>query len=116
MKDEKMAKKEVSICDGKLIVVVQDKYDVYEKPLPSGIDPEINWLGNFGISERDTGKKLKGKVPKYEVQTPDVEGKNLYFWSGAKKNVLPEQKIIKKKNKKYRMGELDLGDPPIGWD
>lgn len=111
-----MAKKEVSICDGKIIVKVQDKFEVYEKPLPSGIDSDINWLGNFGISEKETGKKLKGKVPKYEIHTPDIEGKNLYFWSNAKKNMFSEQKNITKKKKKYRMVELDLGDPPIGWD
>lgn len=111
-----MAKKEVSICDGKIIVIVQNKYDVYEKPLPEGIDPDVNWLGNFGISEKKTGKKLNGKVPKYEIQIPNVEGKNLVYWADSKKKVVPGQKTITKKNKKFRVGELDLGDPPIGLD
>ena len=47
-----MAKKEVSIAGGKITVIVQDKYDVYEKPLPAGLDSNVNWLGNFGISEK----------------------------------------------------------------
>ena len=37
-----MAKKEVSICDGKIVLIVQDKYDVYEKPLPERLDPDIS--------------------------------------------------------------------------
>ncbi len=110
-----MAKKEVSICGGKIVVIVQKKFDVYEKPLPSGLDPDVNWLGNFGISEVDTGKKLKGKVPKYEVEVPDVEGKKLYFWDKNKKKEFRGQKTVTKKGKKFRRGELDLGDPPVGW-
>lgn len=109
-----MAKKEVSLFDGKLIVIVQDKYDVYKKDLPANIDTSINWLGNFGISEND--KKLNGKVPKYEIQTPDETGKKLYYWTGSAKKEVPAQKTITKKNKKFRVGELDLGDPPIGMD
>ena len=111
-----MAKNEVSVSDGKIIVIVQDKYEVYEKPLPEGIDSDINWLGNFGISEKKTGKKLNGKVPKYEIQTPDVAGKKLFYWNGSEKKEVPGQKTITKKNKKFRVGELDLGDPPIGLD
>ena len=65
-----MAKNEVSVSDGKITVIVQDKYEVYEKPLPAGADSDVNWLGNFGISEKKTGKKLNGKVPKYEIQIP----------------------------------------------
>ncbi len=110
-----MAKREVSICDGKIVVVVDDPYEVYEKPLPSDIDPAIDWLGNFGITEKTTGKKLKGKVPKYEIQTPDREGKRLYFWSDGKVEEVPGQVTITKKKVKYRKGELDLGDPPVGW-
>jgi hypothetical protein len=115
-KEKVMAKKEVNIFDGKVIVVVNHKYDVYEKPLPAGIDTGINWLGSFGISEKETGRKYKGKVPKYEIQTPDMEGKRLLFWSDGKAKEVPGQKIITKKKLKYRMGELDLGDPPVGWD
>lgn len=111
-----MAKKEVLIFDGAVVVVVNDKFDVYEKPLPSGIDSKINWLGSFGISEKDTGKKINGKVPKYEIQTPDREEKKLYFWSDGKAKEVPGQKTIEKKKIKYRKGELDLGDPPLGWD
>ena len=109
-----MAKKEVSVAGGKITVIVQDKYDVYEKALPAGLDSDVNWLGNFGISEKATGKKLNGKVPKYEIQTEDVEGKNLVYWTGSQKKEVPGQKTITKKNKKFRKGELDLGDPPIG--
>ena len=111
-----MAKTEVSIAGGKITVIVQDKYDVYEKPLPAGIDSNINWLGNFGISEKQSGKKLNGKVPKYEIQTPDVAGKKLVYWTGSEKKEVPGQKTITKKDKKFRVGELDLGDPPIGMD
>jgi hypothetical protein len=111
-----MAKREIPVCDGKIIVIVQDKYEAYDKPLPSGIDPAINWLGNFGLSEKDSGKKIKGKVPKYQIQTPDMVGKKLYFWSESSKKEVPGQKTVKKEKKNYRMGELDLGDPPIGWD
>ena len=111
-----MAKKEVTIAGGKITVIVQDKYDVYEKALPAELNSDVDWLGNFGISEKATGKKLDGKVPKYEIQTPDVDGKKLVYWSGSQKKEVPGQKIITKKNKNFRFGELDLGDPPIGWD
>jgi hypothetical protein len=111
-----MAKKEIAILDGAIVVVVGEKYEVYEKPVPSGADKKIDWLGNFGISEKATGKKLKGKVPKYEVQTPEREGKKLYYWSDEGAKELPNQKPITKKKKKFRAGELDLGDPAIGWE
>jgi hypothetical protein len=115
-KEDIMAKKEVSILDGKIDVVVDDKYDVYEKDVPEGLDSHIDWLGNFGISEVKTGKKLKGKVPKYEISTPDREGKKLFFYDGSAVHEVPGQGTKVKKNKTYRKGELDLGDPPLGWD
>ncbi|MBC8504235.1 MAG: hypothetical protein ISR58_08230 [Anaerolineales bacterium] len=111
-----MAKKEYSIANGQIIVIVQDKYEVYEKPLPDGLDPSINWIGNFGIKENETGTKIKGKVPnKYEVEVPDVEGKELYFWDKGKKNKFAGQATKTKGNKKFRTADLDLGDPPVGW-
>jgi len=110
-----MAKKKVSICDGKIIVVVKDNFDVYEKPLPEGLDPDINWIGNFGISEAGNGKKLKGKVPKYEVIVLDMPGKTLYYWDGSKKKKFPDQRTTRRLFKKYRKAELDLGDPPVEW-
>jgi hypothetical protein len=111
-----MAKHEVPVADGKITVIVQDKYDVYEKPLPEGLDTNVNWLGNFGISEKATGKKFDGKVPKYEIEVLDEAGKKLYYWTGTEKKEVPGQQIITKKNKKFRKGELDLGDPAVGWD
>jgi len=111
-----MAKKDWVILDGAVIVNIDDKFDVYEKPLPEGIDPNINWLGNFGISENKTGKKINGKVPKYEIQIPDREAKKLFFWSDGKAKEIPSQKSLVKKKMKYRMGELELGDPPVGWE
>ncbi|MFC1996110.1 hypothetical protein ACFLXI_00705 [Chloroflexota bacterium] len=111
-----MAKKEVSIFGGAVVVVVDEKYNVYEKSLPSGIDSQINWLGSFGISEVASGKKITGKVLKYRIETPDKPGKKFYFWSDGKAKEVPGQKTVEKKNKKFRTGELDMGDPPIGWD
>ena len=111
-----MAKKEFSVASGKITVIVQDKYEVYDKDLPSGLDPAINWLGNFGIQEKKTKKKLDGKVEKYEIQIPEVAGKKLYYWTGKEKKEVPNQKTITKMSKKFRVGELDLGDPPIGLD
>jgi hypothetical protein len=111
-----MAKKEVSIAGGKITVIVQDKYDVYEKDVPSNADPDINWLGNFGISEKASNKKLDGKVPKYEIHISDEDGKKLVYWSGSQKIEVPGQQTITKKGKKFRKGELDLGDPAVGWD
>ncbi len=111
-----MAKKDFTIFGGALVVTVNDKYSVYEKPIPEDIDTEINWLGSFGISEKNTGKKINGKVPKYEIQTPDREGKKLFFWSDGKAKEIPSQKSHVKKKMKFRTGELDLGDPPVGWE
>ena len=118
-----MAKKEVSLFDGKLIVVVQKGYSVYEKDIPEAAkaEPEINWIGNFGILEVDTGKKLNGKVPKYTILSPqpDEENKTMWFWDVSEdtpiKKEVPGQKKVKKNNKQYGMGELELGDPAIGW-
>jgi hypothetical protein len=111
-----MAKKEWEIFNGALVIVIGDKFEVYEKDLPSEIDTNVNWLGNFGISEKETGKKHAGKVSKYEIQTPDKENKKLYFWSEGKSNEIPNQTTKIKNKKKYRTGELDLGDPPVGWE
>lgn len=110
-----MAKKEVSVSGGKIIVVVGEDFDVYEKSLPEGLDSSIDWLGNFGISEVATKKKLKGKVAKYEIQTPDREGKKLCYWNGVEVKEVPGQATKEKEKKKFRTGELDLGDPPVGW-
>jgi len=115
-KEEEMAKKEFSICNDKIIVTVQDKYEVYEKPLPEGLDPSVEWIGNFGIREKATRKKFKNKVPKkYAIELPEVEGKELYFWDKNKKNKFAGQTTRTKGNKKFRKVELDLGDPPVGW-
>ena len=51
-----------------------------------------------------------------KFKSPDVAGKNLFYWSGSEKKEVPGQKTITKNNKKFRVGELDLGDPPIGLD
>lgn len=111
-----MAKKQVPVCDNKIIVVVDDVFDVYPKPVPPDVDPGYAWLGNFGITEAESGKKLNGKVPKYRVMVEDQEGKILYFWSDGSARPVPRQKKVEKNKKKYRSGELDLGDPCIGWD
>ncbi|MEN8242709.1 MAG: hypothetical protein ABFS17_12355 [Chloroflexota bacterium] len=113
-----MAKIEFPLYGGNLIVIVQDKYDVYPKPLPSNCDPNINWVGNFGLSDKKTGKKLNGKVPKYRIETPNQDGKNLYYWSDLKGKALcvPGQNTIKKNQMKFRIGILDQGDPAVGWD
>jgi hypothetical protein len=111
-----MAKKQVPVCEDKIIVVVDEKFNVYPKPVPEDVDPSYTWLGNFGISEAKTGKKLNGKIPKYQVLTEDREDKTLYFWSDGKAHPVSNQKKVDKNKKKYRSGELDLGDPCIGWD
>lgn len=111
-----MAKKEVSVAGGKITVIVQDKYDVYKKDIPPDADPDVNWLGNFGISEKATGKKLNGKVPKYEIEVLDVAEKKLYYWNGTEKKEVPGQQKITKNGKMFRKGELDLGDPAVGFD
>ena len=111
-----MAKKQVPLCFGKVIVIVKSDYDVYEKPIPPDIDPNYEWLCSFGIKEAESGKKLNGKVPKYKVLVEDRKDKTLYFWSEGKVKPIPNQKKVKKSKKKYRSGELDLGDPPVGWD
>ncbi len=111
-----MAKKEVPVYGGKIIVVVGEKFDAYEKPDPLGLDPGYTWLGTFGIKDAKTGKKLNGKVPKYQVQTEDREGKTLYFSIDGTAKKVPNQKKVEKNKKKYRLGDLDEGDPCIGWD
>ena len=68
-----MAKKEIQI--GKITVIIDDKYDAYKKDVDDDASNEYEWLGNFGIS-RD-GKKLKGKVIKYQIEVEDREGKTL---------------------------------------
>lgn len=111
-----MAKKEVSVAGGKITVIVQDKFDVYNKDVPEDADSSVDWLGNFGIMDAKTRKKLNGSVPKYQIEIPDEEGKTLVFWNGSQKKTVPGQKTVTKNHKKFRVGELDLGDPPLGWD
>ena len=107
-----MAKKAVQI--GKITVIIDDKFDAYEKPVPKDADPGYEWLGNFGISK--DGKKLNGKVLKYQIEVEDRDEKTLYFWYEGKAHTVPNQKKVDKGKKKFRVGELDLGDPAVGWD
>jgi len=115
-----MAKKEVPILKGKVIIVVKDKYTVSEKPLPKGLPKVHKWLGNFEVTL--DGDRSKLKTPdKYEIQVPaDQKGKRLIFWDGKTKVNFTSQKHnykeFQKNNKKYKSAELDLSDPPIGWN
>ncbi len=79
------------------------------------IDPDddkkkkINWISNFGLKKPDG--KFEDKLPKgrkYKVEIPKELGKLVYF-DGTKVKKLAG----KIEGDKY-LGELDLGDPPIG--
>jgi len=111
-----MAKEEYSLFDGQIIVTVRDIFEVYEKPLPDGLDPSVEWIGNFGIQEKETRRQFRDRVPhKYEIELPDVEGKELFFWNNNRKNRFSGQTTRMRGNRRFRKVELDLGDPPVGW-
>ncbi len=119
-----MANNEVSLFDGKLIVVVPSKYCVYEKPLPPGLTRDIDWLGNFGLIEiifTDPKQEVpelevkNGEVDRYKILVPNRADKKLVFWDGTKAVPVPEQGIVPKNNMPYRMGVFGQGDPSIGW-
>lgn len=111
-----MAKKEVLIQPGDIIVILDDKYDATPKDIPDDALKETGytWLGNFKITE--DGEKPKGKGPKYQVMVEDQDEKILYYWDGRNPHPVPNQKKVEKDKKKFRIGDLDLADPPVGWN
>ena len=99
---------------------IENDYEVVEKDFPddlpnSWIDPDddkekkINWISNFGLKKPDG--KFEDKLPKgkkYKVELPKGAGKLVYF-DGTQ-----VRKLAGKVRGNKFVGELDLGDPPIG--
>ncbi len=99
---------------------IENDYEVVEKDFPddlpnSWIDPDddkekkINWISNFGLKKPDG--KFEDKLPKgkkYKVELPKGLGKLVYF-DGTQ-----VQKLTGQVSGNNFIGELDLGDPPIG--
>jgi hypothetical protein len=111
-----MNKNEVSIrLIPEVIVIVDDRYEVTQVPLPSDLpDENVKWLCNFKITENR--RKPEGKFT-YQIQVyPIRRGKTLVFLndSGGIEEV-ENQEIITKNKKSYMQGDLHLADPPIGW-
>ena len=99
---------------------IENEYEVVDKDFPddlpdSWVDPDddkekkIKWISNFGLKNLDgkfEDKLAKGK--KYKVELPSGFGKLVYFDG---KQV---QKLAGQIKENLFVGELDLGDPPIG--
>ncbi len=99
---------------------LENDYEVVGKDFPddlpdSWMDPDddkerkINWISNFGLKKPDG--KFEDRLPqgkKYKVEVPTGLGKLVYF-DGAK-----VQKLTGKVQGNKFVGELDLGDPPVG--
>lgn len=116
-----MAKKGTSIHKGKLRVVVPSGYEIFEKKMPQSLidSPDYKkyeWIGNFGFTDKESGKKVKQNLKSsYEVQVKKKGNKKLVYWDGTKtvKFKSPKQKTIGGSN--YITAKLKKGDPPIGW-
>lgn len=99
---------------------IENDYEVIDKDFPddlpdSWVDPDddqekkIKWISNFGLRKPDG--KFEDKLPKgkkYKVELPDGLKKPVYF-DGSK-----VRKLNGKSQGRKFIGELDLGDPPIG--
>ena len=109
-----MPKKTFTLDYGKITVTVQDKFEVYKKPLPDGLDPEVEWIGNFGIREAESGRNLDGEVPRYSIDVKPRRGKTLVYWDGKQIRKVPNQRATGWFFRRRIKGDLDLGDPPIG--
>ena len=73
-------------------------------------------VSGFGIAKSESGEKLDGEIPEYQVLTPDREDRTLVFWYDGEVRKVPKQKTIQIREKKFRTGLLNLADPPLGWD
>ena len=104
-----MTYKEFPIFNGQLIVVVQSKYKVVSKKVPSVYklnDLEVEWVGNFDVEDiRDNDNPIKIIVAPYLILTPDREDKTLYFWNDsvkpAKAMKVPVQISVTRNKIKY---------------
>ena len=110
-----MAKKEFPLFDGQLIIVVDEKFEPYEKDVPEG------WLYNFGLrlKENKGRRELKGRVPKYQILVADEPDKNLFYldYSTGEVSMLEDEySLIWSDGQRFRVGTIDIGDPPIAWD
>ena len=99
---------------------IEADYDVVEKDFPddlpdSWIDPDddvekkITWISNFGLKKPDG--RFEEKLPKgkkYQIELPAGLGKLVYF-DGTQ-----VQKLAGQVSEGRFIGELDLGDPPVG--
>jgi hypothetical protein len=120
-KESFMAKKGKAIHKGKMRVVVPSGYKVFEKKIPRSLkdSPDFkkyDWIGNFGFTDNETGKKVKKNLKAdYEVQVKKNGNKKLVYWDGEKtvKFKSPKQKNIDGID--YITAELRKGDPPVGW-
>lgn len=69
-----MGNKAKSILSGKMKVVVPNGYKLHEKDLPNSLkkNPDFKnyeWIGNFGFTDKETGKKVKKNLKAdYEIQ------------------------------------------------
>ena len=99
---------------------IENDYKVEDKDFPDDLpdswtDPDdnkkkkINWISNFGLKRPDG--KFEDKLPKgrkYQVEVPTGLGKLVYF-DGTQ-----VQKLAGQVRGKNFIGELNIGDPPIG--
>lgn len=99
---------------------IENDYEVVDKDFPddlpdSWIDPvtnkkkKIKWISNFGLKKPDG--KFEDKLPKgkkYKIELPADLGELVYF-DGTQVLKLAGQVSGNK-----FVGELELGDPPIG--
>ena len=100
---------------------IEADYDVVEKDFPDDlpetwVDPDdrqeltITWFGNFGLKKK-SDDKFEDKLPKgkkYQVELPKGRGKMVYFDGES------VQKLAGEVKGNVFVGELDLGDPPVG--
>jgi hypothetical protein len=116
-----MAKKGKSIHKGKMRVLVPTGYKIFEKNMPNSLKEspdykKYKWLGNFGFTDNETGKKVKKNLKaNYEVQVKKKGNKKLVYWDGTKTVKFKSPKQRKFGGSNYTTAKLKKGDPPIGW-
>ena len=98
---------ERELFGGKVIVIAG--HDAQEKPLPDGLDPNYEWIGNFGLQTTGT------TTTDYEILVEKKGNKKIVWWNGTKAVPFPTPKSAKRDNKDYISVRSNLVDPPIGY-
>lgn len=121
-----MAGNPKSLFRGVIQVIIPQKlgrYEAFEKEYPDSLkkSPDFqnyNWLGNFGLREKTSGRQAGRTVEAdYEIQVEKRAGQKLVYWDGSQTVEFTSARHGLKDvpGTNHLSAKLNLGDPPVGW-